>query len=67
VTNVRIARKLATLEGAVIRWEVLGEFFSPPFSLDYIRRQLAEAQAEEPYAGWELQTRGTGRAWHKWE
>jgi hypothetical protein len=67
MTNVRIARRIRTIEGALIRVEVLGEFFHPPMPLDYIRRQLALAQAEEPHAGWTLETRGTERGWRPWE
>ena len=62
--NVRITRKIRTEQGAIIRTEVGGSWFSPPISLDYIKRQLADFQSEEPQAGWTLEYQGTERNWH---
>ena len=61
IRNVRIARR--RFNGTP---EVLGEFYVPPFPLDHIKQELAYAQAQEPEAGWRLETRGFDRDWHEW-
>jgi hypothetical protein len=65
MTNVRIARRLQ-LAGP----EVYGEWFVRPDEWPIsqkaarIRAELAAAQAEEPEAGWRLETRGEITGWH---
>lgn len=67
--NVRIARKIRTEQGAVIRVELLGSWFVRPESarlMSIIREQLAGAREMEPEAEWTLQARGEQRDWHDW-
>ena len=70
-TNIRIARKIKTTEGALIRTEVLGgwivgakEWPKSPKAVE-IRRILNVVKTEEPKAGWTLEFRGTERSWHE--
>jgi len=47
-----------------------GEWFVEPGNeakMARIRRDFEEARAEEPDAGWRLQTRGTEAGWHDWD
>lgn len=68
MTTLRIARKRQGLKP-----EVLGEWIVRPSEsmhspkLAYIWNQLRLAQAEEPNAGWMLETRGTEVSWHSIE
>jgi len=72
-TTIRIARPIRTSQGALIRTEVLGEWFVRPEEwpnsgkMPYIRQQLVNAQAEEPGLDWHLETRGTDVSWHRQE
>jgi hypothetical protein len=48
-----------------------GEYYVDPagkggFPISKIREYLADAQSEEPGAGWHLETRGECSAWHRW-
>ena len=69
-TTVRIARKVRTEQGAIIKTEVLGEWFVSPDQyprsdrMSYIRKTLAEARQEEPNLGWTLESRGSHFSWH---
>lgn len=66
-TNARIVRRVRTAQGVIIKTEIGGEYFSPPFTEAYLRKELAGYQAEEPNAGWALETRGTESNWHEWK
>ena len=44
-----------------------GEFASPPWTLAAVKRTLAALRAEEPAAGWRLETRGSASDWHIWQ
>lgn len=65
--NVRIVRQVRTDQGALIKTEVAGSWFSPPMSVDWIKKELKAFQTEEPQAGWKLQAHGTENGWHDWE
>ena len=68
--NIRIARKVRTAQGAIIKTEVAGSWIVRPEEypkspkMDYIRRELAAIQSEEPNLGWTLETKGTETLWH---
>lgn len=69
--NVRIARKIRTELGVIIKTELLGSWIVCPEEwpnspkADYIRRTLSECQQEEPSFGWTLEFQGTDRSWHE--
>ena len=46
--------------------ETGGEWFTESVT-DYHYRVLREMRAEEPQAGWKLQTRGLSTSWHDYE
>jgi len=46
--------------------ENAGEWFAETVT-DYHYRTLKECRAEEPSAGWRLQTRGLSTGWHDYE
>ena len=65
MTTLRIARRRQGLKPEVLdEWIVRPDESSDSSKLVYIRSQLRLAQAEEPDAGWKLETRGTEVSWH---
>ena len=52
------------------RGESAGQWASQPGDntrLTYARKRLAEIQAEEPHAGWYLETQGERVGWHRFD
>lgn len=67
MTNARIVRHVRTPQGALIKTEIGGEFFVPPFTEAYLRKELQGFQGDEPNAEWILETRGTESNWREWK
>lgn len=70
LVNVRIARKIRSEQGVILRvedaggWIVNPEEFPNSPKMTYIRKTLKEFQEEEPNAGWDIECRGTESGWH---
>ena len=65
MTTLRIARRRQGLKPEVLgEWIVRPDEYPESPKVAYIQRCLAEAQTEEPDAGWTLETRGTEVSWH---
>ncbi len=68
LVNVRIARRIRTAQGALIRVEVGGGWIvsegDPLGLIPRAESDLIEFQSEEPDAGWQLEFRGSERDWH---
>lgn len=68
--NIRIARKVRTSQGVIIKTEVAGSWIVRPEEypkspkMDYIRRELSAILEEEPNLGWTLETKGDETLWH---
>lgn len=70
IPNVRIARRIRSEQGVILKTEIGGSWIVHPgdkAKLEYIRRELAVFQAEEPDAGWTLEGQGTDVSWHPME
>lgn len=71
VPNVRIVNHVRAQSGAILKTELLGQWFvdvakwpDSPIAR-YILGELRCAKEQEPHMGWRLETRGTHAGWHE--